>query len=172
MHDLPYFCHVCMEKVYIQERIECPRCGMPFIEVYNPEDVELEEYSQEEEATVPRRRSLFNALFNVFERPKPRQRPESITADRRNYAIGPEIHDIITRLREEKQIEENPATGEQKARLRAKVPPPGDTCMICLNEFSPGEESAEYPCQHVFHGACSDAWLNLQSECPICRTSL
>lgn len=172
MHDLPYFCHVCSVVVYPEDKIECPVCREAFLEVYTAEDDSESSESVPELAASAPRKSLFQSLFSVFERPRAKKQPRSITADRRNYAIGPEIHDIITRLREDKQIPEKPATTEQKALLASQRAPDGETCMVCLELFAADEQGVIYPCQHLFHELCSNAWLQFQSECPICRQSL
>jgi len=173
MSDLPYYCHVCSRVVYIEERIECPNCKQTFLEIYAPEDSGSSDDGRSNEVRRNRGWSFFSGIFGTFQRQdrrKPRQAKKSITSDRRNYAIGPEIDDIITRLREEKKIEEKPATENQKNNTRTEVPPEGETCMICLNAIE--GQGVHYPCEHFFHPICSEAWLKLQSECPICRKSL
>ncbi|PPD70782.1 hypothetical protein GOBAR_DD32347 [Gossypium barbadense] len=42
-------------------------------------------------------------------------------------------------------------------------------CMICLDEFSDGNEIALMPCQHVYHDACIVKWLKASHLCPLCR---
>lgn len=171
MCELPYFCHVCSAVVYIEDKPECPRCKESFIEVYNPDD----EYDRQVLVEPPQSRGqriIQSFLGGMFGRPTQIRKERSIASDRRNYAIGPEIHDIITRMREEKQIEENPATEKQKSFLQKKLPQQEDVCSICLCEYADEEEGELYPCGHLFHTTCSDAWLKFQSECPICRKPL
>ncbi|XP_028807818.1 RING-H2 finger protein ATL40-like [Neltuma alba] len=44
-------------------------------------------------------------------------------------------------------------------------------CSVCLSNLEGGEEARLLPnCQHVFHVACIDRWLESHSTCPICRT--
>lgn len=169
MCELPYFCHICSAIVYIEDRPVCPRCKESFIEVYNPED---EDERQGAQGHSQGHRFIQRFFGGMFRRSEVARKRGSIAADRRNYAIGPEIHDIITRLREEKKIEENPATDGQKQRLGSQVPQKEDVCSICLCEYSENEEATLYPCSHLFHSTCSDAWLKFQSECPICRQPL
>ncbi|KAJ7961461.1 putative Ring finger protein [Quillaja saponaria] len=43
-------------------------------------------------------------------------------------------------------------------------------CAVCLSEFKEAEAIRVLPyCMHVFHVECIDKWLNLHSNCPICR---
>ena len=43
------------------------------------------------------------------------------------------------------------------------------TCIICLDEFQPGEDIRRLRCQHYFHRACVDKWLlERQRTCPLC----
>ncbi|KAK5804283.1 RING-H2 finger protein ATL39-like [Gossypium arboreum] len=45
-----------------------------------------------------------------------------------------------------------------------------DTCAICLGDFKDGEQIRVLPdCLHFFHVGCIDKWLNLHSNCPLCR---
>jgi len=51
--------------------------------------------------------------------------------------------------------------------------PINDTCVICLEEFSPGQQIKILPCRHGFHGDCIDPWLSERSDqCPICKRSV
>jgi E3 ubiquitin-protein ligase RHA2 len=46
-------------------------------------------------------------------------------------------------------------------------------CMFCLTDMSDGEEMRELRCQHIFHRACLDEWLEHRwATCPICRDCL
>lgn len=49
----------------------------------------------------------------------------------------------------------------------------GDTlCAICLCEYKESEMLRMLPdCKHYFHVTCVDAWLKLNSSCPVCRNS-
>lgn len=56
------------------------------------------------------------------------------------------------------------ASAEQEAR--------GLKCMICLVEFSEGEDMKEMPCCHLFHPRCVLPWLEKTNSCPLCRHEL
>ncbi|KAL7230361.1 hypothetical protein ACSBR2_008783 [Camellia fascicularis] len=63
------------------------------------------------------------------------------------------------------------------AELKNKQVPGGlvlDTeCVICLSEFTSGEQVRVLPkCHHGFHVHCIDKWLNSHSSCPTCRHCL
>lgn len=46
-------------------------------------------------------------------------------------------------------------------------------CAVCLNEFEDDETLRLIPkCDHVFHPECIDAWLELHTTCPVCRSNL
>nr|GMC97128.1 E3 ubiquitin-protein ligase MBR2-like [Ipomoea batatas] len=44
-----------------------------------------------------------------------------------------------------------------------------DSCCICLDEFSTGDELGKINCEHKFHFMCIREWLKLNNICPICR---
>jgi len=46
------------------------------------------------------------------------------------------------------------------------------TCMVCLAEFTAGEEVRKLPCNHVFHCECIDEWLRRCTDCPICKANV
>ncbi|KAI5190255.1 hypothetical protein NEMIN01_0954 [Nematocida minor] len=169
MSDLPYYCHICSRVVYIEDRVVCPHCQESFLELH-VEEVEEKEEDGGASSCVG---NIFSfALFGCQKKTSTRNRARTITSDRRNYAIGPEIDDIISRLRDEKGVEENPATKEQIDLLKILALPVDEACTICFCPFEPGNKGYKYPCNHHFHIECSDAWLKLQSDCPLCRKSL
>ncbi|VVA89933.1 unnamed protein product [Arabis nemorensis] len=46
-------------------------------------------------------------------------------------------------------------------------------CSVCLNEFEEDEKLRIIPnCCHLFHIDCIDIWLQGNSNCPLCRTSV
>jgi len=54
-----------------------------------------------------------------------------------------------------------------------KLPSLDTECMICLSEFTKGEELRILPkCNHGFHVRCIDKWLKEHSSCPKCRQCL
>lgn len=46
------------------------------------------------------------------------------------------------------------------------------TCMVCLSDFTVGEEVRRLPCGHVFHASCIDEWLRRCTDCPICKANV
>lgn len=45
----------------------------------------------------------------------------------------------------------------------------GTNCQICMEDFTEGDELRTLPCFHLFHAACVDQWLKVNSICPTCR---
>ena len=50
-------------------------------------------------------------------------------------------------------------------------------CMVCLSEFSEGEEVRTLPCcnpyaVHFFHMECIDKWTQRSRLCPVCKHSV
>ncbi|KAE8731541.1 hypothetical protein F3Y22_tig00002799pilonHSYRG00116 [Hibiscus syriacus] len=46
-------------------------------------------------------------------------------------------------------------------------------CAVCLNKLEQDEKLRMIPdCSHIFHIDCIDVWLQNNSNCPLCRTSV
>lgn len=48
-------------------------------------------------------------------------------------------------------------------------------CVICMSDIDPSKVPrgiATTPCNHIFHDACLQRWLDIKPECPTCRGSL
>ncbi|KAH7307639.1 hypothetical protein KP509_22G069900 [Ceratopteris richardii] len=46
-------------------------------------------------------------------------------------------------------------------------------CVVCLSEYEVNDKLLQLPvCKHSFHDCCIDAWLEKNTTCPICRSSL
>ncbi|KAH7861487.1 hypothetical protein Vadar_026806 [Vaccinium darrowii] len=65
--------------------------------------------------------------------------------------------------------EENPAS---RYKSRKRLEPM--ECTVCLSNLEKGEEIRNLKCNHTFHKACVDKWLQQDSEvtCPLCRSSV
>ena len=44
-----------------------------------------------------------------------------------------------------------------------------DDCAICWDEMN---SARTLPCGHLFHNSCLRSWLEQDTSCPTCRTSL
>jgi len=51
-----------------------------------------------------------------------------------------------------------------------------EECIICFEEYSPGDELRTLPCLHTFHCKCIDEWLMSDTpaarSCPVCHTAV
>ena len=47
-----------------------------------------------------------------------------------------------------------------------------NSCAVCKDEFTNGEECTTMPCKHHFHGGCLLPWLKERNSCPVCRFEL
>lgn len=62
-----------------------------------------------------------------------------------------------------KEDPSDPAKTKEEARTR---------CLVCLEDFVPGETLRLLPCIHFFHAKCIDRWLGEKAECPVCKSSI
>lgn len=44
-------------------------------------------------------------------------------------------------------------------------------CVICYENYIPGNLIKFLPCEHHFHSECVDEWLNIRDTCPLCKKS-
>ena len=44
-------------------------------------------------------------------------------------------------------------------------------CTICLVTFEPEDDIVAFSCdpKHYFHAKCAHEWLEVKTECPLCR---
>eukprot|EP01136_Pigoraptor_vietnamica_P002698 Opistho-1_new@31007 len=47
-----------------------------------------------------------------------------------------------------------------------------ESCAICLDEYTAGQELRILPCQHEFCVACIDPWLLEHWTCPLCKLNI
>ncbi|XP_028760749.1 probable E3 ubiquitin-protein ligase RHY1A [Neltuma alba] len=47
-----------------------------------------------------------------------------------------------------------------------------EDCAVCLESFKVGDTLIHLPCAHRFHCNCLEPWLQNNSYCPCCRTSI
>ena len=46
-------------------------------------------------------------------------------------------------------------------------------CAVCQEDFQDEEDIVVFSCdpQHYFHKECGLAWLDIKTECPLCKTN-
>jgi hypothetical protein len=45
-------------------------------------------------------------------------------------------------------------------------------CAICYDDYQEDDILRKMPCDHYFHKACIDVWMEKRSECPICNQDI
>lgn len=62
----------------------------------------------------------------------------------------------------------------QAYNYQRRVPLEEDTdCVICMSEIDPEDaRRVVTPCNHKFHRACLEQWIDIKMECPTCRMVL
>lgn len=47
-----------------------------------------------------------------------------------------------------------------------------DTCSICLNNYTDGDNVWTLDCSHTYHTDCITKWAKNHMICPMCRTQI
>jgi len=96
-----------------------------------------------------------------------------------DYAMGPNgLDNIITQLLN--QLENTGPPPAEKSRIDSlplipvtqKMVDDRAECAVCKDEYALDEMVKSLPCDHLFHTACIDPWLELHDSCPTCRCNL
>jgi len=64
-------------------------------------------------------------------------------------------------------IQEIPTVNISKEQLEKS-----QSCSVCWEDFTEGEEVKLLECEHCFHAPCIVPWLELHGTCPVCRKEL
>jgi len=78
------------------------------------------------------------------------------------------------RFAQHKQLEAEAEIARVATEQRREVPGdedlpvvlPPESCVVCLEEFSPDNLLAQLPCGHIFHPMCVHNWLREGDRCP------
>jgi hypothetical protein len=54
----------------------------------------------------------------------------------------------------------------------SSLSPEDAKCAICLSDFQSGELLRTLPCEHRYHVACIDRWLQTSKRCPMCQQDI
>ena len=101
--------------------------------------------------------SLFNGgQGNQFQTPP----PESQYSQSTHSTIPPASKRVLENLTKTLVTPEDLTNDETK------------DCVICLEEFTSGEEVVKLTCGHLFHEECILGWLKINCTCPMCRLEL
>ncbi|KAF7677276.1 hypothetical protein TCON_2639 [Astathelohania contejeani] len=188
--SLPWYCYICSQVVSVTESLECVRCGSDFVEIYDPSEhetfhlfndpmVSIQQIVEELHGLGEAPQSSPSEFLNIFEErlrgllSRRNMSSSSIASDRRNYVIGPELDDIITRILEtEGKTNYHPAGEEFVKNLKPVKSQSNGDCSICLSKYKTGDEGIYFKCKHFFHYECAMSWLKVQNTCPNCRNKI
>ena len=182
--------------------IECVFCGKTFCELLENDDISNESHPMHFQPYVLqnnsnevsdtnndnnnsrsniRRHSNF-IIFNSFSMPSPFI-PSFIRSHLMYHSLREDnIDNIINEimLNDPNKYGNPPASQKaveklQKCKINEdKIKEFGieNSCAVCKDEFTIGEECLLMPCSHHFHGDCLLPWLKERNSCPVCRYEL
>lgn len=85
------------------------------------------------------------------------------------------LHSVLQMVRQHEQRQQTGANDESiealpTRRFQGTADAAEETnCQICMEDFAEGDELRTLPCFHLYHAACVDQWLKVNSICPNCR---
>ncbi|CAM8915660.1 unnamed protein product [Rhodiola kirilowii] len=93
------------------------------------------------------------------------------------WELDDDLEEAVTESLEEYTPQIVPASEEgiaslEKVQQSAVVQCETPSCIICMDEDEDEVVFSHMPCRHVFHTVCVEAWLRINSSCPICRYAL
>lgn len=151
---------VCLLRFRLRADVDSPN-ETPVGSVENDSD-------SEEAAEI--RSKVINAIFieNVVDKENFEYDPESNSYQFHGHK-GEGNEDTTTdegkNDKENKELKDE-ENGERNDSLN------NNTCSICLDKFTEGEDVIISECSHVFHRECVLEWLQKKDGCPMCRQSM
>lgn len=122
-------------------------------EIYTQEPFRSGEDSDEEDSRTPR-----SSISSILSQ-------EIYITDDTSYEELLEIQErigFVCKGVDVSTIEKN----TQKFVMKRKA---NEHCVICLEDFNPGESTRILHCNHFYHSDCIECWLKKSKECPICK---
>jgi len=102
--------------------------------------------------------------FEYHPRPEPAKR-KGLTTEQINQLPVTLYNAKATRQRAAKEKKEGKCCDTLN-------PSTNDSCAICLADYKVGDKLTPLPCFHKFHKKCVNKWLELKSDCPVCKFNL
>ncbi|XP_023633540.1 probable E3 ubiquitin-protein ligase RHG1A isoform X2 [Capsella rubella] len=101
-----------------------------------------------------------------------RYRDMRLDVDNMSYeellALEERIGDVCTGINEETISNR---LKQRRYKSNTKSPQDVESCCICQEEYTEGEDMGTLECGHEFHSQCIKEWLKQKNICPICKTT-
>ena len=86
---------------------------------------------------------------------------------------GSLMSDILEiRMNRRNAVRAEPENLDSLLRTNTVTEEDGHGCLICLCDYTIGEDKASVSCGHDFHKECVQTWLKNSNTCPCCRAAL
>jgi len=120
-------------------------------------------------------KKTFDAVYKVLRTHgiDPDKVPARVVSD-----YSDKVQKIIARMRDIMQQSRRDYVYKNELELAAthemqsiidKINYVGETCTICLDNYTKGQKVGLLNCGHTFHKDCVYTWLEHQKTCPLCR---
>lgn len=95
--------------------------------------------------------------------------PDDVHYDYYNYRSKPPPSSLYQNLR----ISRYGLRSRRRVDSSCDMDIAAEYCVVCLTEMRDGDEVRELRCNHMFHRACLDLWVEHgKATCPLCRSAL
>jgi E3 ubiquitin-protein ligase RNF115/126 len=119
-------------------------------------------------------------MFNLTNLMNTLMNPEGAGAIVGDYVLGGNFDQIIQQMldRFDGPIGTPPASKDAIKKLATTVVSEENCdlkdkeCPVCQDHYAEGDKLTQMPCQHWFHTDCLIPWLELHSNCPVCRKDI
>lgn len=88
---------------------------------------------------------------------------------RSNFESGNHIDDRLLENNKGNNVREIIEKIKENKVSPKDIPSGGNTCSICLEDFTEEKENIILDCKHIYHIDCISQWITKEPTCPLCR---
>lgn len=112
---------------------------------------------------IPQPNIFYSNAAQPMQAPQAQSQPRGLTREQINQLPVSDYARKPAKIKKPKSKGKNEQTEESSSH---------NCCSICIGDYEVGEKITTLPCIHRFHKECIEKWLEVKSECPVCKYDL